>query len=163
MHTAFLPYNRGAHPNVWSIVNRTTAGATIHFMNEGVDTGALISREKLTVMPTDTGASLYRRLEHLALDLFKRSWPLIRSGQAPGVPQKKTEGSFHMLRDLQDIDKIDLNRKYQAKQLIDIVRARTFPPYPGAYYEEDGRKIYLRLQLLDEKDLEKKNGSLDKD
>ncbi|GEM_PF-380746 len=163
IHTAFLPHNRGAHPNVWSIVNRTTAGATIHYMNEGVDTGNIIARAQLSVMPIDTGASLYRKLEYLAFDLFKKVWPLIRSGQAPGVPQKKTEGSFHLLRDLEHIDKIDLNHTYSARDLIDIIRARTFPPHPGAYYEQNGRKVYLRLQLLDEEDLrkEKKNGSPD--
>lgn len=161
MHTAFLPFNRGAHPNVWSIVDDTMAGATIHYMDENVDTGPIIAREQLVVTPTDTGASLYRKLEHLAFQLFKQVWPLIRSGYAPGVPQKKRAGSYHMLRDLKHIDKIDLNRAYEAKELINILRARTFPPHPGAYYEHKGRKVYLRLQLLNEEELtnEKANGT----
>src|SRR5688572_9082774 len=38
LHTGFLPYNRGAHPNVWSIVEGTPAGATLHWVDAGVDT-----------------------------------------------------------------------------------------------------------------------------
>ncbi len=155
LHTAFLPNNRGAHPNVWSIAERTPAGASIHYIDKGVDTGNIIAREQLAVNLTDTGASLYVKLERLAFNLFKRVWPLIRSGQLHGIRQNKREGSFHMLRDLKDIDKIDLNRSYEAKQLINILRARTFPPHAGAYYEENGQKIYLQLQLLEEKDLKK--------
>lgn len=155
VHTAFLPYNRGAHPNVWSIIDKTMAGVTIHYMDAGVDTGPIIARQQLSVMPTDTGASLYRRLECLAFDLFKKVWPLIHLGLAPGVPQRTTEGSYHMLHDLDRIDKIDLDQTYSARKLIDIVRARTFPPHAGAYYEQNGRKIYLRLQLFEEEELKK--------
>src|ERR1700694_5912727 len=39
LHTALLPYNRGAHPNVWSIAEGTPAGVTLHYIDEGVDTG----------------------------------------------------------------------------------------------------------------------------
>jgi methionyl-tRNA formyltransferase len=51
------------------------------------------------------------------------------------------------------IDHIDLDRKYAAGELIDIMRARTFPPYPGAYFIHQGRKVYLRIQLLYEEQL----------
>ena len=40
IHPALLPYNRGAYPNVWSIIERTPAGVTIQYIDEGVDTGA---------------------------------------------------------------------------------------------------------------------------
>ncbi len=158
LHTAFLPYNRGSCPNVWSIVDNTPAGATIHYMDEGIDSGAIIARKQIAVSSADTGASLYQKLEDAAFRLFKNTWPSIRSGRSRKKSQKKSKGTNHRLKDLSGIDKIDLNRKYQAKQLINIVRARTFPPYAGAYYVENGKKIYLRLQLLDEKDLKKENG-----
>src|SRR5687768_9409595 len=55
LHPAYLPYNRGAYPNVWSIVEGTPAGVTLHYIDPGVDTGDLIGRQEVAVEPTDTG------------------------------------------------------------------------------------------------------------
>ena len=37
--------------------------------------------------------------------------------------------------------------EYRAWYLIDILRARTFPPYEGAYFTSNGRKVFMRLEL----------------
>jgi len=153
VHPALLPYNRGAYPNVWSIIEGTPAGVTIHYIDQRVDTGDLIAHHPVVVEPVDTGESLYRKLEHAAFDLFKETWPLISSGQVSRMPQNKTQGTHHFVRDVERIDEIDLARMYNARELIDVIRARTFSPYPGAYFRHDGRKVYLRLQLFYEEQL----------
>jgi methionyl-tRNA formyltransferase len=147
LHPAFLPHNRGAFPNVWSIVDRTPAGVTLHFVDEGVDTGDIIAQRQVPILATDTGESLYDRLEQAALDLFRQTWPLLRAGQQSRIPQDPAAGSSHRARDVAAIDEIDLARTYQAGQLLDILRARTFPPHAGAYFRADGRKIYIRIDL----------------
>jgi methionyl-tRNA formyltransferase len=154
LHPAFLPYNRGAYPNVWSIVEGTPAGATLHYIDEGVDTGDIIAQRRVPVLPTDTGERLYRRLERACVELFQETWSLVSSGHAPRVSQPEDRGTFHRVRDVEQIDAIDLERSYTARELIDIIRARTFPPYRGAFVERDGKRVYLRLQLLDEEELE---------
>jgi methionyl-tRNA formyltransferase len=156
IHPGLLPYNRGAHPNVWSLVDRTPAGVTVHYIDEGVDTGDIIAQSQVAVDLIDTGESLYRKLEENALDLFKETWPLIRSGRAPRIAQNGAQGTFHNTTDLQRIDEVDLDRSYPARQLIDIIRARTFPPYPGVYFTHGGRKVYLRLELVYEEQLTRK-------
>lgn len=148
LHPAYLPYNRGAYPNVWSIVERTPAGVTLHYVDAGVDTGDIIAQRQAPVEFVDTGETLYRRLEEACVELFKDTWPLIRSGRATRVPQDEREGTYHSTRDVERIDTIDLDRTYTARELIDIIRARTFPPYPGTYFIHEGRKVHLRLQLL---------------
>ena len=148
LHPAYLPYNRGAYPNVWSIVERTPAGVTLHYIDAGVDTGDIIAQRRVPIELVDTGETLYRKLERASVELFKETWPLIRSGQAPRIPQDKREGTYHHTRDVERIDHIDLNHTYAARELIDIIRARTFTPYPSAYFIHQGRKVYLRLQLL---------------
>jgi methionyl-tRNA formyltransferase len=153
LHPAYLPYNRGAYPNVWSIVERTPAGVTLHYIDAGVDTGDIIAQRQLPIEPVDTGEILYRKLERVCVDLFKETWPLIRSGRVPRIPQDRREGTYHHTRDVEHIDPIDLDRTYTARELIDIIRARTFPPYPGAHFIHQGRKVYLRLQLLYEEQL----------
>ena len=150
LHTSFLPWNRGANPNVWSIAERTPAGVTLHYIDDGVDTGEIIAQERVAVEPIDTGATLYARLEQAALALFMKAWPAIRAGTISPAAQELAAGSTHRVADLAGLDAIDLDRSYIARDLIDILRARTFPPHHGAYFLHEGRKIFLQLTLRDE-------------
>ncbi|MCS3705873.1 methionyl-tRNA formyltransferase [Salinibacter ruber] len=149
LHPAYLPYNRGAYPNVWSIVNGTPAGVTLHEIDEGVDTGDIWARRRVEVRPSDTGRSLYRRLEQAGLDLFRTVWPKRTNGELTPVEQSEDEGTKNYTSDVEEIDEIDLDATYTGRELINILRARTFPPYDGAYFEEDGQKVYLRLELTE--------------
>ena len=146
VHPAFLPYNRGAFPNIWSIVENTPAGVTIHYIDDGVDTGDIIAQRQVRVEPTDTGESLYRRLEQSSVDLFKETWISIRNGTAPRKPQPPG-GSLHRRRDVAEIDEIDLDRTYTARDLINVLRARTFPPYKSAYFKSGNSKVFIQIQL----------------
>jgi len=150
VHPAYLPYNRGVYPNVWSIVDKTPAGVTLHYIDEGLDTGDIIAQQEIAIEPTDTGGSLYGKLEHAALELFVRTWPLIEAGKAPRTKQDPTQGTSHRLKDVESIDEIDVEKLYRGDELINLIRARTFPPYQGAYFRYKGRKIYLRLDLSEE-------------
>ncbi len=150
LHPSYLPYNRGAYPNVWSIVDETPAGATLHYVDEGIDTGDIISKTRVEVELTDTGESLYGKLERACVELFRKTWGTIRTGEPPRMEPGELSGTYHRSGDVEAIDLIDLERSYGAKELINILRARTFPPYKGAYFVDNGRKVYLRLQLYGE-------------
>jgi methionyl-tRNA formyltransferase len=147
LHPSLLPYNRGAHPNVWSIIEGTPAGTTLHYIDPGVDTGDIIAQREVVVKPIDTGETLYRRLEQASLDLFKETWPAVRAGAAPRLKQSGAAGTCHHSRDVERIDEIDLEATYTAGDLINLMRARTFAPYRGAYFQHNGRRVYVSLQL----------------
>ena len=147
LHPSLLPYNRGAHPNVWSIIEGTPAGATLHYIDEGIDTGDIIAQREVAVESIDTGETLYRRLEWASLELFKETWPNLRDGSVRRFAQSSAAGTSHHVGDLERIDEIDLEASYKAKDLINLIRARTFSPYPGAYFRSNGRKVFLRLEL----------------
>jgi methionyl-tRNA formyltransferase len=147
LHPSLLPYNRGAYPNVWSILDGTPAGASLHYMDEGIDTGDLVAQREIPVEPVDTGETLYRRLEDCAFDLFRETWPMIREGRASRTPQSIATGTVHRRADVERYDEIELDRSYTGRELIDLLRARSFPPYPGAYFRRDGRKVEIRVQL----------------
>jgi methionyl-tRNA formyltransferase len=147
LHPSLLPHNRGAHSNVWAIVDGTPAGASLHWIDAGVDTGDLIAQREVEVEPIDTGKSLYHKLERAGLTLFQECWPALAAGNAPRRPQPSGAGSSHRRRDLESLDEIHLDEPTTARRVIDTLRARTFPPYPGAYFVQDGRKVFLRLEL----------------
>lgn len=157
LHPAYLPFNRGQYPNVWSIVEGTPAGATLHYIDRGLDTGDIISRKQVPMEPVDTGATLYRKLEEACIEVFKKSWPDIRAGKVPRNPQDPQAGTYHATRDVDRIDAIELDKKYTARELIDVIRARTFAPYSGAYFTDGGRRVYMRLQLSYEDQLNGEN------
>src|SRR5689334_20336598 len=50
LHNSYLPWNRGAHACTWAIVDRTPAGATMHWMDEGIDTGDILYQEPMSIM-----------------------------------------------------------------------------------------------------------------
>ena len=153
LHPAYLPFNRGVYPNVWSIVEGTPAGVTLHYIDTGIDTGDIIASRRVEIEPIDTAKTLYHKLEKACTDLFIEMWPLIKSGQSPMIAQSSSEGTYHRTKDIERIDKIDLDKTYTGRDLINILRARTFPPYRGAYFVEDGKRIYLQLNLLYEEEL----------
>jgi len=151
LHPSYLPYNRGHSPNIWSIVDRTPAGVSLHYVDTGVDTGDIIARRVVPVEADDTGETLYRRLEQECVRLFSDAWPDIVEHRAVRVPQPASDATTHRRRDLDDIDHIDLDATYTARELIDVLRARTFPPFKGAYFDVGDRRVYMELRLSSEK------------
>ena len=43
LHGAYLPWNRGGHPNLWSFLDNTPKGGSVHFIDNEVDKEELIS------------------------------------------------------------------------------------------------------------------------
>jgi methionyl-tRNA formyltransferase len=153
LHSALLPYNGGWHTNVWPIIDGTPAGTTIHYIDAGVDTGDIISQRRVAVEATDTGGSLHEKITRDLVDLFKETWPLIRAGQNRRTPQDRTKATVHRKSELDQISVIDLERNYRAGDLINLLRAKTYPPYPSAYYVEAAKRTYVRIELLRENQL----------
>ena len=147
LHPSYLPHNRGAYPNVWSIVEGSPSGVTLHYVDAGVDTGDIVAQQTVPVEAVDTGESLYRRLEQACVDLFTEYWPRVLAGTVTRTPQGAGTGSYHRKADVLALDEIDLDRTYKAREFLDIIRARTFPPYPGAYFWDGDRKVSIRVEL----------------
>jgi methionyl-tRNA formyltransferase len=147
LHNGYLPYNAGSYANVWSIIERTPAGATLHYIDEGIDTGDIIARNEVPVRPDDTGQSIYAKVEKAQLDLFKETWPRIVARTAPRLRQDRDLRTYHTVADAARIDCIELDRNYPARELLDILRARTFPPHRGAYFVEGGRRYFVSVSI----------------
>jgi len=99
LHISFLPWNRGADPNLWSFLEDTPKGVTIHYIDEGMDTGEIIAQKEVIFgTANETLATTYDRLNAEIIALFKDYWPLIMRGQAPRRRQP-LEGSIHTIRE----------------------------------------------------------------
>ena len=47
LHMSYLPHNRGVYPNLWSFINNTPKGVSIHEIDKKIDNGPIILRKKL--------------------------------------------------------------------------------------------------------------------
>ena len=54
LHTSFLPFNRGMHPNFWSHYENTPSGVTIHHIDSGIDTGDIIVQKRVNFSSSET-------------------------------------------------------------------------------------------------------------
>ena len=100
MHCSLLPWNKGASPNIWSFIDDTPKGVTIHVLEKGLDTGRLLLQEEVTFdEDTETLASSYDKLQETIVDLLCSNLDDILSGNI--VPsEQKGEGSYHRTSDL---------------------------------------------------------------
>lgn len=100
LHISYLPWNRGADPNFWSFFENTPKGVTLHYLDEGIDTGDIIAQSYIDYdIETDTLATTYERLIETGKTLFYNQWPLVRIGIVNAIPQDLTDGSFHKVKD----------------------------------------------------------------
>lgn len=98
LHISYLPWNRGADPNLWSFLEDTPKGVTIHFMDPGIDTGDLIAQREIQWQDDDTLRTTYERLTSTIENLFMEVWPEVRSGKVEPIRQP-SGGTSHRMKD----------------------------------------------------------------
>lgn len=147
IHPGYLPFNRGKQPYIWPIVDGTSAGVTIHYINQRIDTGDIISRKQVKTSPIDTGRSIYVKTAFESVKLFKKIYPKFVAGKIKSIKQDDRQATFHLAKDADVAKKINLNKKYKARDLINLLRALTINDKDFAYYEENGKKIKISIKL----------------
>lgn len=154
LHPSYLPYNRGTDPSQWSIIRDNPVGVSVHYMSPEVDLGPIISRRKVPVYPDDNARDLFHRLEREQVDLFKEVWPSIKDGTASTVEQGEDEGTYNHSTDFDEIAELDLQEEMTMEKIIDRLRALTFPPYKNAYFEKQGERYYVEIEITPESEVE---------
>ena len=147
LHPSLLPFNRGANPNVWSIVDGTPAGVTLHYMDAGVDTGNVIAQRAVEKRFSDTGKTLQNRLDDAQVELFRSVWPKIVTGEAESKPQDQNAGTYHRTDEFEELCELDPDETVQVKPFLDRLRALTYPPYNNATLEVDGETYYVEIDI----------------
>lgn len=145
MHPSLLPHYQGAGGSSWSIMEGTPHGVTVHFMDEGIDTGDIIAQKEIPIDFTDTAASLRTKLEDAGLALVKENWESIKKGTNKRL--KQSAGSYRARIDLERIQEIALDQMYEAKYLINLLRASTGAMSPAYVRLDDGRKVNISISL----------------
>jgi methionyl-tRNA formyltransferase len=99
MHISFLPWNRGYDPNLWSCIEETPKGVTIHRVDAGIDTGDILLQQEIPIdQETDTLRTSYEKLSRAIEELFISNAGALLANEIPATAQTGA-GSFHLAKD----------------------------------------------------------------
>lgn len=133
VHASLLPRWRGSSPIQAAILHgdRET-GVTIMKMDEGMDTGAIITQRSTTIGEADTAVTLSERLSLLGRDLLMETLPSYLANDLDLLQQDEAEVTYASI-----IKKEDgfLDPEQTAAELERKVRA--YQPWPGTYLQWD--------------------------
>jgi len=155
VHPGYNPENRGWYPQVFSLIDGSDGGATIHLMDAEIDHGPILVQERVYAQSTDTSKDFYERILDCEIRLFAMNFDRLVSADYRGH-EVKSEGNYNSIKDFRDMCQIDLNEVTTFRQAINKLRALTHPPYKNAFFiDNEGKKIYLKLSLLSDVSSEK--------
>lgn len=136
LHVSFLPWNRGAYPNFWSFIDATPKGASVHMIDEGLDTGQIVSQKECFFdEQKETLFSSYQHLNKIIMDIFSDSFPLLITGKLKPRPQVGV-GSTHKTQEMLEFKEHMGSALYKIPVCDVIKQYREFIVFhKGAKYE----------------------------
>ena len=146
LHASLLPEYRGAAPINWAIINgETKTGVTSFFIDDKIDTGAMILSKETEIGANETAGELHDRLMHLGSETVLETLQLIESGKAITTLQENNPDVKTAYKLNKENCKIDWSQSGQT--IFNLIRGLS--PYPAAWtFIKDGEqewnvKIYL--------------------
>lgn len=144
LHASLLPQYRGAAPINWAIINgETKTGVTTFFIDDKIDTGAIILQKETVIHPDEDAGSLHDRLMVLGADAVLETLERISQGNLDAMVQEnpaelKVAHKIH--RDTCKIDwSLPMDEIYN--------RIRGLSPYPAAWstLTNDGEQLDIKI------------------
>lgn len=148
LHASLLPQYRGAAPINFAIINgETETGLTTFFLNEEIDMGAVIMREKVGIRPDETAGELHDELMVLGNKLVVETIKKVEQGTVEPLPQEQlAEGQ--PLKPAPKISKEFCNIDWSQDRLTIYNHIRGLSPYPAAHTQlisEMGERIEMKV------------------
>ncbi|MCG7848055.1 MAG: methionyl-tRNA formyltransferase, partial [ANME-2 cluster archaeon] len=141
IHPSYLPVYRGQHVVNWAIINgENETGVTIHYIDEGIDTGDIIIQKKVPISYEDTAKTLHDKIYSEACELVIDVIHSIASGkQIISKKQDDKKATYFHPRVPED-GRIDWNKS--GLEIYNLIRGLA-KPWPGAYGYIKGKKIII--------------------
>lgn len=139
-HGALLPKYRGRTPHIWAIINNEKeTGVTAHLIDEGCDTGPIISQKAVPIDDNLTGYDILKLFSKLYIILINDVIGHIKSNTLTYKEQDHSIATFFGKRVPEDGE---INWNWQRERIYNWIRAQAYP-YPGAYTWLDNTKIII--------------------
>ena len=144
LHASLLPEYRGAAPINWALINgETQTGVTTFFIDEKIDTGAVILQETAGITPQMNAGELHDHLMKIGAELVIKTLNLIASEEVSTRLQPKGDQEKKAYKLNKENCKI--NWEASAETIHNLVRGLS--PYPGAWchFEQDGKTAAVKI------------------
>ena len=86
-HPGLLPRFRGVDVVLWSIYKNDKVGATVHYVDEHIDSGDIILRQKIRIDNCKTIEEVRERVRMLSYQLVLKALGMLEKGKAPRLKQ----------------------------------------------------------------------------
>ncbi|WP_199142065.1 formyltransferase family protein, partial [Pedobacter sp. ASV12] len=145
-HPAKIPANRGRHPIIWALcLGLKTTASTFFFMDEGADTGDILSQQEIQIFDEDDALTLYEKIIQVATGQILEFTTKLALDTNDRVKQVG-EGNNWRKRGRKD-GEIDF--RMSSKTIYNLVRALT-KPYVGAHILVNGAEYKIwKVQISD--------------
>ena len=152
LHASLLPDYRGAAPINWAIINGDTkTGVTTFFIDDKIDTGAIILSSEIDITPDENAGQLHDKLMHLGSETVLNTLSLIEKEQVTKTIQVENKELKTAYKLNKENCKIDWTKT--AVEIVNLIRGLS--PYPAAWCflsdkkEEWNVKIYEAKIILE--------------
>lgn len=137
-HPTALPLNRGRHPLTWALfLGLKKTASTFFFMDEGADSGDILSQKEIIIDPHDDANSLYEKITQTALLQINDFISLLENRSFKPIKQDDSKANYWRKRGFQDGE---IDWRMSAETICRLVRSLT-KPYVGAHFVLHGREV----------------------
>jgi len=139
-HPAKLPMNRGRHPLIWALaLGLEESASTFFFMDEGADTGDILSQVDFEISYQEDARSIYDKVNDIALCQIEDFIPRLKQGKYSKVKQDGLRSNSWRKRN--EIDGL-IDFRMSSRAIYNLTRALT-KPYVGAHIKYRGKNISI--------------------
>lgn len=139
VHGSLLPKYRGAAPLQWSVINgEQQTGVTTMYMAKGMDTGDMLLKQSITILPNDTYGSIHDKLCVIGAELLLKTIEGLQKGTLERIPQNEKEASYAPML-TKETGHIDWAKKSQ--EIICLIHG--LDPAPTAYTVYNGEVLKI--------------------
>lgn len=145
-HASLLPKYRGRAPLNWAMINgEKYSGVTVHFIDEGIDTGDIILQEKIKIDEDDYICDLLNKVKNIYPKIVLNSIKSLECNNLNLIKPDLSKG-FYVNKRNKDDGKIDFSKP--SKDIMNFIKAIS-KPYPGAFLYHNNKKIIIWRANLD--------------
>lgn len=140
VHASLLPELRGASPINWAIIRGDTrSGITTMLMDEEMDTGNILLRREVEILPEDDAGALHDKLMGAGADLLLKTLRAMREGALTPIPQDDSLATFAPAIS-RDTGRIDWNKP--TREIVNLIRGCAPWPTAWTYHGNNLLKIW---------------------
>ncbi|MCD0466638.1 methionyl-tRNA formyltransferase [Flavobacterium sp. ENC] len=151
LHASLLPNYRGAAPINWAIINgETKTGVTTFFIDDKIDTGAMILNSEIAIEPEENAGQLHDRLMHLGSQTVIDTLQVIEKGNVTTTIQQDNAEIKTAYKLNKENCKIDWTKS--GKEINNLIRGLS--PYPASWCFLKDKNEELSIKIYEAKLIE---------